>query len=487
MHCGHLTCFCECCRRFSMEMKMPVRRYETRRNSRLKEPEVKTRVDWRRTKRNVIVINSDDDDDDDEELSSPEDEFSSPLEAEKNGAVVEKSSLAVHEEKSSDDTVITEDAEDEPIAPGKRRRSSTSVMYDSDGSDDSDIPVRKVFAKRSCIMDEESSQEQQHPCSPFTAEDNLPSKDQKVLTEPKQVSRPNAIQASDDREYYEESSDEAEIEESFCKLPLTPTESSDDDESMKDFIVDDDEEEEFTEHDGNLNLLQETDLAPLKGHLVEYYIPRLSRCDHYVHFQRVVKAFLINAIDDTFLCSLYDGTRQKRYAQDMLTSLHYLDDRFIQPRLENLISRSRWKERYKERVDSYPNVRIIMKYPVNMSCQACEMHRYCKFDVLLSGKLYSNRTLETDDFMSHDKQVLKVGVVCANRTRVYHKLKHFKYKLYLLCCSKTELEDVGDESVKDTVERLFSQLEESGWIQKEYNKFESYMDAADLFQDEKID
>lgn len=42
---------------------------------------------------------------------------------------------------------------------------------------------------------------------------------------------------------------------------------------MKDFIVDDDEEEEFTEHDENLNLLQETDLAPLKGHLVEYYIP----------------------------------------------------------------------------------------------------------------------------------------------------------------------------------------------------------------------
>lgn len=59
-------------------------------------------------------------------------------------------------------------------------------------------------------------------------------------------------------------------------------------------------------------------------------------------------------------------------------------------------------------MDSYPNVRIIMKYPVNMSCQACEMHRYCKFDVLLSGKLYSNRTLETDDFMSHDKQVTKI-------------------------------------------------------------------------------
>ncbi|XP_019380437.1 PREDICTED: coiled-coil domain-containing protein 82 isoform X1 [Gavialis gangeticus] len=485
MHCSPLIRFCLCSSHFSMETKTPVRRYETRRSSRLKEPEAKTRVDWRRTKRNVIVFNSDDDND--EELSSPEDELSSSLEDEKNETVVQKSSFADHEKKTLD-TVIVEDAEDEPIASGKRKRLSASVMYDSDGSDDSDIPVRKVFAKRNCIMDEEtSSQEQQHPCSTLTAEENLPSKDQKVLTESKHVPRPNAIQTSDDREYCEESSDETEIEESFYKLPLTPTESSDDDESMKDFIVDDDDEEEFTEDDENLNLLPERALAPLKGHLVEYYIPHLSRCDHYVHFQRVVKAFLINAIDDTFLCSLYDGTRQKRYARDMLTSLHYLDDRFIQPRLENLTSRSRWKERYKERVDSYPNVRIIMTYPVNMSCQACEMHRYCKFDVLLSGKLYSNKTLETDDFMSHDKQVLKVGVVCANRTRVYHKLKHFKYKLYLLCCSKTELEDVEDESVKDTVERLFNQLKESGWIQKEYNKFESYMDAADLFQEEKID
>lgn len=39
-------------------------------------------------------------------------------------------------------------------------------------------------------------------------------------------------------------------------------------------------------------------------YLIAFIFP-VSRCDHYVHFQRVVKAFLINAIDDTFLCSLY--------------------------------------------------------------------------------------------------------------------------------------------------------------------------------------
>lgn len=57
-------------------------------------------------------------------------------------------------------------------------------------------------------------------------------------------------------------------------------------------------------------------------------------------------------------------------------------------------------------------------------------------------------------------------MVCANRTRVYHNLKHFKYKLYMDCSSVAELDGVKDEPVKDTVERLFSHLEESGWIQK---------------------
>jgi len=57
-------------------------------------------------------------------------------------------------------------------------------------------------------------------------------------------------------------------------------------------------------------------------------------------------------------------------------------------------------------VDCYPGVLITLKNPTNMSCQACELNRYCKFNVLLFGKLYNSRTLEADDFMSDDKQVI---------------------------------------------------------------------------------
>ncbi|NWQ62237.1 CCD82 protein, partial [Neopipo cinnamomea] len=374
---------------------------------------------------------------------------------------------------------------------GKRKRSNTSVLYDSDESQDSDILVRKVFAKRHCIMDEDDSSEEQQPDKTCPTE-SVSTRKQKVFAKLKELARKSATRRSCSSVSWEDSNSEAEIEEELLgHLPLIPTEGGEtDSDSMEDFIVEEDEDDDNdddnnTEHVKSGNQAQQKQLHTSNSELLSYYIPQLPRCDHYVHFKRIVKAFLINAIDDTFLSSLYDGTRQKKYAQDMLLSLHYLDDRFIQPRLENLIARSRWKDRYKERVDCYPDVRIILKNQKNMSCQACEMKRYCKFNVLLSGQLYNSKTLEVDDFMSNDKQVLKVGVVCANRTRVYHNLKHFKYKLYVDCSSVAGLDGVEDEPVKDTVERLFSHLEESGWIQKRYDDLEVCMDDADSFQEEK--
>lgn len=74
--------------------------------------------------------------------------------------------------------------------------------------------------------------------------------------------------------------------------------------------------------------------------------------------------------------------------------------------------------------------------------------------------------METDDFMSHDKQVFTVGRICVERTRIYHKLKHFKFKLYQDCCLIAKPEEVGDEQVKDTVKRVFNHSKERGWIRK---------------------
>uniref|UniRef100_A0A8C5JXV0 Coiled-coil domain containing 82 n=1 Tax=Junco hyemalis TaxID=40217 RepID=A0A8C5JXV0_JUNHY len=470
-----------------MGVRTAVKRYETRNKKEVASP--RSRVDWRRTRRALILPDSNDE----SSAASEEEEESASSESEideKDPAAVERSPSDQQEKDPSGEAA--EDGDDECVVPGKRKRLSASVMYDSDGSEGSDILVRKVSAKRRCIMDDDESCEQQ-PDKTCPTENASASRKQKVLAKLKELVRQNTARRSCSSASCEDSNGEAIEEEPFCQLPLTPSEGSETDgDSMKDFIVEEEENDDGddidnTEHVKNENQPHQKQPNPSNSKLLAHYIPQLSRCDHYVHFKRIVKAFLINAIDDTFLSSLYDGTRQKKYAQEMLLSLHYLDDRFIQPRLENLICRSRWKDRYKERVDCYPDVRISLQSAQNMSCQACELKRWCKFSVLLSGRLYNSKTLEVDDFMSGDKQVLKVGTVCANRTRVYHNLKHFKYKLYMDCSSIVELDGVEDEPVKDTVERLFSHLEETGWIQKRYNDLEDYLEDADNFQEEKID
>ncbi|KAM7064845.1 coiled-coil domain-containing protein 82 isoform 1-T4 [Acridotheres tristis] len=476
-----------------MGAKPAVKRYETRnRRAGTELPSSKSRVDWRRTRRALLLPDSNEE----SSSSSEEQEESTTSESEadeRDEQAATKSSFLSDGEEKDRAGEVTEDGDDERVMPGKRKRLGTSVLYDSDESEGSDILVRKVPAKRRCVMVDGESSEEEQPDKTCPAENVSASKKQNVLAKLKELVRQSAARRSCSSANCEDSNSEASVEEDpLCQLPLMPSEGSETDSgSIKDFIVEEEENDgddiDNTELVKSENQPHQKQPNPSNSELLAHYIPQLSRCDHYVHFKRIVKAFLINAIDDSFLSSLYDGTRQKRYARDMLLSLHYLDNRFIQPRLENLICRSRWKDRYKERVDCYPDVRISLKNTENMSCQACEMKRYCKFNVLLSGRLYNSKTLEVDDFMSNDKQVLKVGVVCANRTRVYHNLKHFKYKLYMDCSSVVGLDGVEDEPVKDTVERLFSHLEESGWIQKRYSDLEDYMEDADNFQEEKID
>ncbi|XP_044298376.1 coiled-coil domain-containing protein 82 isoform X2 [Varanus komodoensis] len=447
-----------------METNSISRRYETRRSTRAETPVAKSRVDWQRTKRRSRLLDSEEEDD---ELTSPSEkefETSSDDDADEKGkdeSILHKNEEepavnagGLSDDKTGCDGATAEDVEEEHINPGKRKRSRLSVMYDSDESDDSDI-VRKVFAKRSCIIDEEDLSVNQKVHT--TPAEEAANRKEKRLMKLKELSRRRSASACIN-EHVKDTDDEIILDDSNDTSEAN---------SMKDFIVDEEEGEELDQENSEKNESQpQGKEQALSCTLLEKHIPCLSRVDHFVHFQRVVKAFLINAVDDTFLSSLYEGKRQKKYAQNMLTSLHYLDDRFVQPRLDNLLSRSRWKERYKERVDSYPDVRIVLGKPVQRSCQACELQRYCKFTVHLSGKLYNSETLEVDDFMSHDKQLLKVGVVCGNRTRVYHNLRHFKYKLYQDCCLVMKNDGSEDGSVKDSVERVFSQLDEDGWIDK---------------------
>ncbi|CAB1316047.1 unnamed protein product [Coregonus sp. 'balchen'] len=205
------------------------------------------------------------------------------------------------------------------------------------------------------------------------------------------------------------------------------------------------------------------------------------------HFQVVLKALMINVLDETFLKSLYGGDRTKRYAQEMKASLFHFDERTILPRLENLKQRSRWTDRYKERVECYPKVRLLKLGLHQSVCEACKLQRQCSFSVRLSGQLYDLNSLQEDQFMPDDTQAFSVGSVCASRTGVYHALKHFKYHLFQHCRTVMEEEKNGEEPVKETVKRVFTKLEESGWISEQYEKFQDHLNDADYFQEEKLD
>ncbi|XP_052045096.1 coiled-coil domain-containing protein 82 isoform X2 [Apodemus sylvaticus] len=486
---------------------VPVRRHETRKNSKAQVPEQKSRVDWRRTKRSISqLFDSDEELDSNEELDSDEEHDSGEsidsdeeLDISKKSGINElpeketelklikvesqgssskypnTSSSSSDEEKIkktkhnvlSDDEaypgqaeghhnrhtgqILEEDMEDEYIKPGKRKRLS-SVMYDSDESDGSDILVRKTSAKhpRRVVEDESSSLEMQQE----TPEKSAAARKREYHQKLQELSeRSRQRQRCSSGRYFEDS------ERDSCSSTDDEDEDEDeDDENGDDYMIDDfvvqdgeDDEENKNQQGENLTISQ---LKLVKQNSL------YSFSDHYTHFERVVKALLINAFDGKFLKTLYEGTRKKSYAQDMLTSLHYLDDRFIQPRLESLVPRSRWKEQYKERVESYSQVNIYSKSPEDCGCQACGLHRHCKFSVHLSGNLYNNRTMERDDFMLDDKQDV---------------------------CSLATAEEVGDEQVKDTVNRVFSNSQNSGWIREKYDQLQHYLNSADYFQDEKFE
>lgn len=280
-------------------------------------------------------------------------------------------------------------------------------------------------------------------------------------------------------------------EDSTVEENASPLNSSDEEklahssDSMKDFIVEEDQkkdDEQEGDEDAKNKILSQLPRQFITG-------SQLS------HFQLVVKALLINVLDSTFLKSLYSGERTKRYAQEMKTSLLHFDERMVLPRLENLKQRSRWKDRYKERVECYPKLRVVTTRTQMKGCEACELHRTGRFTVRLSGQLYHCESLQEDTFMPDDSQSFFVGSVCASRTEVYHALKHFKYHLFEKCRKTIETRkeipegETGedDEPVKDTVNKAFTKLQDDGWIKEQYDEFQEHLNAADFFQEEKLD
>eukprot|EP00079_Xenopus_tropicalis_P033466 XP_017947237.1 PREDICTED: coiled-coil domain-containing protein 82 [Xenopus tropicalis] len=462
-------------------MENPSRRYETRQRTKSEDTSVKSRVDWRRTKRNSICQDpySDEDDLCSEEESEGSEEEESNSEAED---CVDKEQQQV--------TVSNDDAEEECVKQSRRRRKS-AVMESSDSSSDSDGPVRKVYAKRRCPIDDDDEvrEGKNYPGIKTEAEtteikvEAENETDVEILKKRKKLENLQKLAEKRKSKSRVRVQDYSEDDESDLDTPLSLEETSDIEDSLEDFIDDDDDDDEGDTDEG---ISEGKQLAHHQDLFLKHRIPLLSDSNHYTHLQRVVNAFLINITTPDFLQTLYEGIRKKKYAKDMLNSLYCLDERMIQPRLDNLSTRSRWSKRYRERIDCYPELQVRRGYGDDRSCQACELNRFCKYTVVLSGQAYNNKTMKVDDFLPNDKQVLKVGRICANRTDAYHQLKHFKYHLYQLCIPAIDA-ITEYNSVKERVELCLSNMEKDGIIKKQADFLECFLNEADFFHEEKMD
>lgn len=215
------------------------------------------------------------------------------------------------------------------------------------------------------------------------------------------------------------------------------------------------------------------------------FFPAAESYDLSSHLQKVIRALLINIVDNKFLTSLYKGERKKRYAKEMLKSLNCLDDRIIGPRLEKLTTSCRWTKRYKERINSYPDLHVKHVAAEMMACDACELHRWCSYRMVLSGQAYDTKTLEHDNFLQDNKQKLVIGAVCARRTEAYHQLRHYKYFLCQRCAPF--IDETKEGSASEIVDAALSEMEAESFLEKEVPFLEAYLNEADYFQDESKD
>lgn len=332
---------------------------ETRSTSKIQEREQKSRVDWKRTKRSSIaqLLDSDEDlesedceseeeshseesFDSDEELASnkglegnkkPEDESEVKVESEGNNCehLIDTGSSSTNEREKNEgnqsnidstdrekhssqedadlnkhtERIIAEDLEEENVKRG-RRRTHSSVMSDSDergDSDDSDVAVRKGGVKRlRRVVEDECS-------PPAELEQNQPektaaAKKREQLRKLKELSKQRSRQRRNSSRDFEDSEKEScpssdENDEDEEEEEVDESDEDGDNYIMDDFVVPDEEGDEENESQRGEQLAT----SQLKSNSL------YSFSDHYTHFERVVKAFLINALDESFLGTLYEA------------------------------------------------------------------------------------------------------------------------------------------------------------------------------------
>ncbi|KAK1166478.1 coiled-coil domain-containing protein 82-like [Acipenser oxyrinchus oxyrinchus] len=196
------------------------------------------------------------------------------------------------------------------------------------------------------------------------------------------------------------------------------------------------------------------------------------------HFHRVVKALITDAVKGNFLAQvLYGRGNKDKSAKEMLASLDYLD-KCVEPQLGALRPGYSWQTQYTNYLDAYSCLDFNEQAAIEMKCQACSKNRMCKYKITLSGSDYDKKTLKQDIFLD-DERVVQVGSLCAEKTRLYHQLRHFKYNLHQDCISVVQNYPANNEA-DDRIKHILAQLDK-GWIQQQRNHLSDLIENAANF------
>ncbi|XP_064206838.1 coiled-coil domain-containing protein 82 isoform X2 [Anguilla rostrata] len=319
------------------------RLYQTRRRS---KPDA-SRVNWRKTRVSLTSCLDDSESGTSTPSTSSESEFEDDQSEEESPPEV-----AVDHKPNREGS----DAEEVCAVPqSRRKRFSTTILTESSSDSDSDVggrPVRKLLPKKRQnvqLSDSEAEAAAKQDAEKKAAEVKETAakrrdRRNKLLELSKKRrsrtsrSRRRKLEGSSEAECHSNDGNDDEKEEctSYQEVHSSEEEEGDKD-SLKDFIVESDDQK------GG----EGSSVQGAEGSLLSHHLPQFVPGSMLTHFQVVVKAFLINALDESFLKSLYDGERTKKYALEMKNSLYHLEQRCILPRLENLKQRSRWSDRYK--------------------------------------------------------------------------------------------------------------------------------------------
>ncbi|KAK3891720.1 hypothetical protein Pcinc_004398 [Petrolisthes cinctipes] len=161
--------------------------------------------------------------------------------------------------------------------------------------------------------------------------------------------------------------------------------------------------------------------------------------------------------------------------KDIATVLNRLDSAIA------LVFSAAWKKDYREAIQLHPKFSNHSIYS-RVNCEACGRHDHPSSQgIKFSGKPYNRETFETEDFVSYDKS-FSVGRFCHERSEMYHRLYHFRHKLFLACGTQVNKANDFFRKKKDRdpdIDKVINQcMKNESWIDKMFSHLEKILEDA---------